>query len=261
VGSPLEDGQVNRAGPRPSGTAFESGIELGAALREILDDAPEPWVAFDIDGRHLFSNRAFDRMVGIDGSELVGKSAPFAYWPAEDAEEIGRLFAALIRGDYFALRVRSVELQWHAPDGRAFPVVVSGKLLSDSLGEPVAHLLSLLDLSATTGTVHEGEPSDARTDRLREGLRRIARELESLGFGETGGPLAGIRTCPELDTLSPRERQVAERLLAGDRVPMISRALRISPATVRTHLKSIFRKLGVRSQAALIEKLRPLGAD
>lgn len=235
--------------------------ELGAALHEILASAPDAWVAFDMDGRHLYSNPAFDRLFDVEGQTLVGKPAPFSYWPEEDAEEIGRLFAALVRGDYFALRVRSVELQWHAPDGRAFPILVVGRRLNDTKGDPVAHLLSLVDLSASARTSREPEERDVRTERLREGLQRIARELESLGFGEGAAMIPPLEVWPELDALSPRERQVVERLLAGDRVPMISRALKIRPATVRTHLKSIFRKLGVRSQAALIEKLRLRSGD
>ena len=47
-----------------------------------------------------------------------------------------------------------------------------------------------------------------------------------------------------------------ERLRTGLRVATIARELTISPNTVRNHLKSIYRKLGVRSQTELLEQLR-----
>jgi DNA-binding NarL/FixJ family response regulator len=56
--------------------------------------------------------------------------------------------------------------------------------------------------------------------------------------------------------VSPREWEVLERLRTGLRVSTIARELEISPNTVRNHLKSIYRKLGVRSQTELLEQLR-----
>ena len=55
--------------------------------------------------------------------------------------------------------------------------------------------------------------------------------------------------------LSRRETQVAEELLRGSGPSEIARALHISPHTARNHLKSILRKLGVHSQAALVTVL------
>ena len=52
--------------------------------------------------------------------------------------------------------------------------------------------------------------------------------------------------------LSRRETQVAEELLRGSAPTQIARALHISPHTARNHLKSMLRKLGVHSQAALV---------
>jgi DNA-binding CsgD family transcriptional regulator len=43
-------------------------------------------------------------------------------------------------------------------------------------------------------------------------------------------------------------------------VPQIAEALHISQNTVRNHLKSIFQKIGVSSQAALIRKVRSLSS-
>ncbi|MGE0680165.1 MAG: helix-turn-helix transcriptional regulator [Candidatus Binatia bacterium] len=56
--------------------------------------------------------------------------------------------------------------------------------------------------------------------------------------------------------LPPRVSEVVRCLLAGYRVPTIARLLGVSPHTVRNHLKLAFRRLGVRSQQELIERLR-----
>ena len=61
---------------------------------------------------------------------------------------------------------------------------------------------------------------------------------------------------PDLRTLSEREREILSELAAGSRVPSIATRLFISPHTVRNHLKAIYRKLGVGSQAELIERVR-----
>ena len=58
------------------------------------------------------------------------------------------------------------------------------------------------------------------------------------------------------DTLSPRQWGILRRLLQGERVPGISRALFLSPSTVRNRLTAIFAKFGVHSQEDLIQLLR-----
>ena len=58
------------------------------------------------------------------------------------------------------------------------------------------------------------------------------------------------------DALSKREQEVLVELRRGGRVPTIGAALSISPTTVRNHLQRIFWKLGVHSQAELIEHVR-----
>lgn len=60
-----------------------------------------------------------------------------------------------------------------------------------------------------------------------------------------------------LATLTPREWEIARRLAEGDRVPLIVEDLRIAENTVRNHLKSIFRKLEVASQAQLVRRIKP----
>lgn len=55
------------------------------------------------------------------------------------------------------------------------------------------------------------------------------------------------------EVLSKREQEVVAALKNGGRVPTIAKKLSVSPTTVRNHLQRIFWKLGVHSQAELIE--------
>lgn len=75
-------------------------------------------------------------------------------------------------------------------------------------------------------------------------LREHRRELPERSRGE--GPWV---------LLSRREIEVADELIGGKPSSEIAKALHISPHTVRNHLKSMLRKLGVHSQTALVTLL------
>lgn len=53
-------------------------------------------------------------------------------------------------------------------------------------------------------------------------------------------------------TLSQREREVLERAATGLSAPAIARELSISTATVKTHLRNLYEKLGVSERAAAV---------
>lgn len=59
-----------------------------------------------------------------------------------------------------------------------------------------------------------------------------------------------------LSDLTIRELEIVNRLLHGDRVPSIAKALFLSQSTVRNHLSSVFAKLGVSSQQGLVDVFR-----
>jgi DNA-binding CsgD family transcriptional regulator len=58
------------------------------------------------------------------------------------------------------------------------------------------------------------------------------------------------------DALTKREQEIVAELRNGGRVPTIAKTLSVSPTTVRNHLQRIFWKLGVHSQAELVEYTR-----
>jgi DNA-binding CsgD family transcriptional regulator len=96
-----------------------------------------------------------------------------------------------------------------------------------------------------------------RASELERRLRRIGDEVEAAGLFQRTARLPDPDRVPGLEALSARQWEIVTRLLRGERVPRMARAMYLSPSTVRNHLSTIFRKLGVHSQAELIDRLYP----
>jgi DNA-binding NarL/FixJ family response regulator len=64
-----------------------------------------------------------------------------------------------------------------------------------------------------------------------------------------------------LSRLSPREREVLDRLAEGQRAATIAERLVVSMTTVRTQIRSILAKTGVNSQLEAVALVRPHGLD
>lgn len=77
----------------------------------------------------------------------------------------------------------------------------------------------------------------------------VARLVDAFRAHPAGG--RGLR--PVRSALTPREWEVLDALCAGGGTREIADALSISVETVRSHLKSTMRKLGVESRAAAID--------
>jgi len=103
------------------------------------------------------------------------------------------------------------------------------------------------------------ETADPRVAELEQHLWRIGLEVQASGVvhGMHTVPAADL---PVLSELSTRQWEIVTRLLRGERVPAIARALYISQSTVRNHLAEIFRKFGVHSQEELLALLREQSA-
>ena len=90
-------------------------------------------------------------------------------------------------------------------------------------------------------------------------LRRIATEIRAAGLDDspTGGTVGedGLMRLMKVEQFSGRQIEIVRRLLGGQRVSTIAKSLYLSESTVRTHLCSVYRKLGVHSQIELLEML------
>jgi DNA-binding NarL/FixJ family response regulator len=86
------------------------------------------------------------------------------------------------------------------------------------------------------------------------GVPRLSEHPEG-GAWEDDQSIHGRMQSPEFAVLSKREREILTMIAGGESTSAVAEGLEISVSTVRNHLKSIYRKLGVSSQVALVRKL------
>ena len=70
---------------------------------------------------------------------------------------------------------------------------------------------------------------------------------------------AAMTQKSEQFALSPRELQIVTQLHRGETLKILAGSLFITEATLKTHLSSIYRKLGVNNRLQAIEKVRIAG--
>lgn len=58
----------------------------------------------------------------------------------------------------------------------------------------------------------------------------------------------------ELDILTPREREILDRLAKGHSHKEVAMELFVSPTTIRKHIFNIYQKLQVHSKAGAVDK-------
>jgi PAS domain S-box-containing protein len=215
-------------------------------------------VAADGTGRHVYGNAAFRRLLGIEPASIRGRRPPFPYWASESADELEKHLRAELNGELNKPGHAPLRAVFRRKDGERVPVSLTCDMIRDRAGSVKLHVaLIRADHSQQCDFLSQADPLVARVRFLENLVQRIGRHAAEAGVGI---PL--VTECPEadadtLDEISPRQWEILEQVLEGQRVATIGQRLRISPHTVRAHLKSIFRKIGVSSQAELIDKLHP----
>jgi DNA-binding CsgD family transcriptional regulator/PAS domain-containing protein len=103
---------------------------------------------------------------------------------------------------------------------------------------------------APAGELDAPDPSGA--SQLAGHLRRIAAQIEAAGILAPLMQTAAALGVPATAELSPRQWEIASRLVQGDRVATIAAEMYLSQSTVRNHLSAIFQKFDVHSQPELL---------
>ena len=174
---------------------------------------------------------------------------------------LGRLREKTERSDLVWLRVKTLALQAlaHHILGEAAPASAALEQAL-ALAEPQGYVRVFVD---------EGQPmaSLLRQGHAHGGLPQFMATLlaafDGRGLGSTAQPSVLAPTnsgsSAVAEPLTERERDVLRLLAAGRSNPEIARTLYVEVNTVKTHVKSLYGKLGVHSRIQAAQRAQELG--
>ncbi|WP_420448363.1 helix-turn-helix transcriptional regulator [Candidatus Palauibacter sp.] len=200
--------------------AMANAKALGASLTELLDNGRSGFIQLNRRGRILEANdRALDILLKRDG--LRDDEDVLAAGIPEENAELRRLLA---------------------------------QALSPLGAQGAGGSMKITRLKAPTPLVIEIHPV--------RGLGTDYRALEVGALVLVTDPAARPRIDPALPTavlgLSPAESRMAVAAALGQTVPGMARELGCAESTVRTHLKRVYRKQGLRNRAELVRRILSL---
>lgn len=237
--------------------------EATRGTRSPGEDAPEgrafnPALVFDAEARLIHVSAAFAELVGLAAGSLIGTEHPFP-WCHSGFQRCRDRIQLLAGRQARELGIEAVSWSLSRQCGECVAAYVGPEMAQRAFENELRGAMCFAVCDAeTTGRIGAMLSPEAATPRreLEAALRRIALEVQRLGLSVVLPVRPEKNVHEDLRALSPREWEVLHPFMEGRRVSSIARMLSISPHTVRNHLKSIYGKLGVNSQAELIEKLR-----
>lgn len=180
----------------------ERALQAQVALRSAMENAATIGLrAWDRQGRILYVNRAFCRMVGFEPDELLGRSAPMPYWPAHQAAELDLLHRDVIAQ---GTEEAGIEVQFQHKAGQLVDVLIHEAPLNTADGQPLGWMSSVLDISERK----RAERSAARQQQMLEASGRL------VAMGEVASTLAHELNQP-LGALSGFANGLLNRLRQG----------------------------------------------
>jgi len=133
--------------------------------------------AMDLQGRITYVNAAFCQMTGWQESDLVGRSAPFPYWPDTDHENLSHLLAVELSGQ--AATPGGVQMRVKRPDNTLFDARLYVSALIDARGTQTGWITAMTDIT---------EPNRIR-EQLSASFERFTTVLEALDASISVAPL------------------------------------------------------------------------
>lgn len=132
--------------------------------------------ALDLQGRITYVNAAFCRMTGWSEEELVGKTAPFPYWPEDDHAMLKTRLA-----DELAGRIDPAGIQFRVKrkDGSLIEARLYVSPLIDAFGQQTGWMTSMIDIT---------EPNRVR-EQLAASHERFTAVLEALDASISVAPI------------------------------------------------------------------------
>ncbi len=157
---------------------LEANAQLKAerAFRQALENAlPVGIFSMDLQGRQIYVNPAFCRMVGWTEAELLDQTLPFCYWLPDDLERLTEMFA-----DPQTAATRTSELRFQRRDGQSIDVLCISSPFMNAEGEMIGWIASVHDISDSKRLEAEHKLAEAA---LAQTNQRLLDTLESITSG------------------------------------------------------------------------------
>jgi DNA-binding CsgD family transcriptional regulator len=212
----------------------ETRTLAGITVRELIDATPWPVAIVGSDRVIQAMNLAGCANLGVTPEQIAGQRIGVRMAPSEWAKYEAHL-DRWFEGTLYPIRFR-----WPRGEG-ATDFLLAPSFLN---GHP-ALLFSFLPAAVIEALPLR--PADA-AQSVGDLLGRLGPASEAATSARAGDA--------ELLRLTPRQWEIARRIAEGDRVTLLAEDLGISTNTVRNHLKEIFRKLNVASQAQLVRRVK-----
>jgi len=144
--------------------------------RAMENSMPTGMRSLDLQGRITYVNTAFCQMTGWSEAELVGRTAPFPYWPEEDRELLAARLDDELQG---RTTVGGFQVRVRRKDGTLFDARMYVSPLIDALGKQTGWMTSMTDIT---------EPNRIR-EQLQASHERFTTVLEALDASVSVAPL------------------------------------------------------------------------
>lgn len=195
---------------------IQSQLQAQVALRSAMEKAVTVGLrAWDMQGRILYVNQAFCRMVGFEADELVGRQAPMPYWPSGQGDEWQTVHPGMEAQD---ARHTGVEVQFRHKGGQLLDVLVHEAPLHAGDGEQLGWMGSVVDISdrrkaeRTAARQQEKLEASGRLVAMGEVASTLAHELNQ-PLGALSGFANGLLNRIKSKRLSDEELvSVVERM-------------------------------------------------
>ncbi|WP_448207900.1 sensor histidine kinase [Azospirillum sp. sgz302134] len=166
----------------------EEALRAEHAFRKAMEDSLTVGMrARDLEGRIIYVNPAFCRMVGFSAEELVGRGPVMPYWLPEDLQHTEEVFRAVLAGN---APPNGFELRFQRADGERFDALIYEAPLIDAKGRHTGWMGSVLDI---TERKRAEELARRQQERLQQTARLISMgEMASTLAHELNQPLSAI---------------------------------------------------------------------